>query len=85
MVIPLWMVTSIDSQGWMHTGDLATISESGYASITSRASDVIIRGGENISPKEIENHIMGHDADQDVQVFGIPVQKFGKSTVLGLS
>jgi len=69
---------SIDPQGWMHTGDLAIIYEDDYANITGRASDVIIRGGENIYPKEIENQFLRHAAVQDVQVFGIPDQKFGE-------
>lgn len=69
---------SIDANHWMHTGDLGVISEDGYANITGRAKDVIIRGGENIYPKEIENNIMRHEAVQDVQVFGIPDQKFGE-------
>ena len=69
---------AIDAQGWMHTGDLATIAEDGYANITGRSSDVIIRGGENIYPKEIEDHFRRCEKVQDVQVFGIPDEKFGE-------
>ena len=69
---------AIDEQGWMHTGDLATIGEDGYANITGRSSDVIIRGGENIYPKEIEDHFRRCEKVQDVQVFGIADEKFGE-------
>ncbi|PHR61894.1 MAG: AMP-binding protein [Robiginitomaculum sp.] len=69
---------SIDRRKWMHTGDLAVIDDEGYANITGRAKEVIIRGGENIYPKEIEDHFMRHSAVQDVQVFGVPDNKFGE-------
>jgi fatty-acyl-CoA synthase len=64
--------------GWMHTGDLATIDESGYARIVGRAKDMIIRGGENIYPREIEEFLFRLDKVADVQVVGIPDAKFGE-------
>lgn len=69
---------SIDAEGWMHTGDLAVFSEDGYANITGRAKDVVIRGGENLYPREIEEYLMAHDDIQDVQVFGVPDARFGE-------
>ncbi len=71
---------AIDAQGWMRTGDLAVISEDGYANITGRSKDVVIRGGENIYPKEIEEYLLAHEEIQDVQVFGVPDEKFGEVT-----
>lgn len=68
----------IDAAGWMHTGDLATIDEDGYCNIVGRIKDVVIRGGENISPREIEEFLYTHPDIQDVQVFGVPDEKFGE-------
>ncbi|MDO5705405.1 MAG: AMP-binding protein, partial [Paracoccus sp. (in: a-proteobacteria)] len=69
---------AIDEDGWMHTGDLATIDEQGYCAIVGRVKDMLIRGGENIYPREIEEYIFRHPAVQTVQVFGVPDQKFGE-------
>ncbi|WP_339805167.1 AMP-binding protein [uncultured Marinobacter sp.] len=69
---------AIDTDGWMHTGDLAVIDNEGFCNITGRAKDVIIRGGENIYPKEIEDFLYRHPAIQEVQVFGVPDSKFGE-------
>lgn len=69
---------SIDEAGWMHTGDLATMDEDGYVNITGRLKDMIIRGGENIYPREIEEFLFTHPAVQDVQVFGIPDDRMGE-------
>ncbi|MDD9841619.1 MAG: AMP-binding protein [Alphaproteobacteria bacterium] len=69
---------SIDEQGWMHTGDLATIDEEGYAKITGRLKDMIIRGGENIYPLEIEEFLRGHADIAEVAVFGVPDEKYGE-------
>ncbi|WP_262693652.1 AMP-binding protein [Kordiimonas aquimaris] len=69
---------AIDTSGWMHTGDLAVMDDDGYANITGRLKDMIIRGGENIYPREIEEFLYTHPAVQDVQVFGIPDDKFGE-------
>jgi fatty-acyl-CoA synthase len=68
----------VDEQGWMHTGDLATIDEDGYCNIVGRVKDLIIRGGENISPREIEELLYRHPQIQDVQVFGIPDRHYGE-------
>jgi fatty-acyl-CoA synthase len=64
--------------GWMHTGDLATLDEDGYCAITGRVKDLIIRGGENISPLEIEEYLFTHPDVREVQVFGIPDERLGE-------
>lgn len=64
--------------GWMHTGDLATIDAEGYCRIIGRSKDIVIRGGENISPREIEEYLYRHPAVRDVQVIGIPDATFGE-------
>lgn len=69
---------SIDENGWMHTGDLAVMDDQGYVNITGRLKDMIIRGGENIYPREVEDYLYTHPAVRDVQVFGIPDNKFGE-------
>jgi len=69
---------SIDSDGWMHSGDLAVIDKDGYCNIVGRVKDMIIRGGENIYPKEIEDFLYQLPAIKDVQVFGVPDEKFGE-------
>jgi fatty-acyl-CoA synthase len=69
---------AIDERGWMHTGDLATLNEEGYCKIVGRVKDLIIRGGENISPREIEEFLYGHPKVQEVQVFGIPDARYGE-------
>ncbi len=69
---------AIDGDGWMHTGDLATIDEEGYCNITGRVKDMLIRGGENVYPREVEEYLYRHPAVQEVQVFGVPDPKFGE-------
>jgi fatty-acyl-CoA synthase len=69
---------AIDNAGWMHTGDLATMDEDGYCNIVGRIKDMVIRGGENIYPREIEEFLYRHPAIQDVQVFGVPDQRYGE-------
>ena len=69
---------AIDVEGWMHTGDLAVMDIDGYVNITGRIKDLIIRGGENISPREIEEFLYGHPDIIDVQVVGVPDEKFGE-------
>ncbi len=64
--------------GWMHTGDLATMDADGYCKIVGRIKDMVIRGGENIYPREIEEFLYRHPAIQDVQVFGVPDQRYGE-------
>jgi fatty-acyl-CoA synthase len=68
----------IDEDGWLHTGDLATIDDNGYVKITGRAKDMIIRGGENVYPREIEEFLYTHPEISDVQVYGVPDQKYGE-------
>lgn len=68
----------IDSNGWLHSGDLAAVDENGYYTITGRIKDMIIRGGENIYPKEIEEFLYTHPAVKDVQVIGVPSSKYGE-------
>jgi len=68
----------LDSAGWMHTGDLATIDEEGYCRIIGRIKDLVIRGGENISPREVEEYLYRHPAIRDVQVIGVPDAKYGE-------
>ncbi|MED5298526.1 MAG: AMP-binding protein [Actinomycetota bacterium] len=69
---------AIDAEGWMHTGDLAVMDVDGYVNITGRIKDLIIRGGENVSPREIEEFLYGHPDIIDVQVVGVPDEKFGE-------
>ena len=69
---------AIDAQGWMHTGDLATMDDEGYVNIVGRIKDMVIRGGENVYPREIEEFLYRHPAIQDVQVVGVPDAKFGE-------
>ncbi len=68
----------IDEARWMHTGDLAVIDADGYCSIVGRLKDMIIRGGENVYPREIEEFLYAHPKVLDVQVFGVPDAKFGE-------
>ncbi len=69
---------AIDADGWMHTGDLATMDAQGYVNIVGRIKDMVIRGGENIYPREVEEFLYRHPQVQDVQVVGIPDQKYGE-------
>ena len=69
---------AIDAAGWMHTGDLAVIDEAGYCNIVGRLKDMVIRGGENIYPREIEEFLYRHPKVQDVQVIGVPDHKYGE-------
>ncbi|HTZ34397.1 MAG TPA: AMP-binding protein [Stellaceae bacterium] len=69
---------AIDAAGWMKTGDLATIDDEGYCNIVGRIKDMVIRGGENIYPREIEEFLYRHPKIQDVQVIGVPDPRFGE-------
>jgi fatty-acyl-CoA synthase len=69
---------AIDSARWMHTGDLATMDDEGYVNIVGRIKDMIIRGGENVYPREIEEFLYGHPAIVDVQVVGVPDPRYGE-------
>jgi fatty-acyl-CoA synthase len=68
----------IDDDGWLHTGDLAVMDENGYVRITGRAKDMVIRGGENVYPREIEEFLFTHPDISDVQVYGVPDEKYGE-------
>ncbi|HUY04559.1 MAG TPA: AMP-binding protein [Rhodocyclaceae bacterium] len=69
---------AIDAAGWMHTGDLATIDDQGYCNIVGRIKDMVIRGGENIYPREIEEFLYRHPKVQEVQIVGVPDRKYGE-------
>jgi len=69
---------AIDADGWMHSGDLATMDDDGYVNIVGRIKDMIIRGGENIYPREIEEFLYSHPAIADAQVIGVPDEKYGE-------
>ena len=69
---------AIDADGWMHTGDLGVIDDEGYCNIVGRAKDMVIRGGENIYPREVEEFLYRHPKVQDVQCIGVPDHKYGE-------
>ena len=69
---------AIDDDGWMHTGDLGVMAEDGYVNIVGRIKDMVIRGGENIYPREIEEFLYTHPDIEDVQVIGVPDEKYGE-------
>lgn len=68
----------LDANGWMHTGDLAVIDDEGYCNIVGRIKDMVIRGGENLYPREIEEFLYRHPKIQDVQIFGVADQRYGE-------
>jgi fatty-acyl-CoA synthase len=69
---------AIDRSRWMHTGDLATMDAKGYVNIVGRIKDLVIRGGENVYPREVEEFLYGHHAVADVQVVGVPDDRYGE-------
>jgi fatty-acyl-CoA synthase len=69
---------AIDADGWMHTGDLAVMTDDGYVNIVGRIKDMVIRGGENVYPREIEEFLYTHPAVADVQVIGVPDERYGE-------
>jgi fatty-acyl-CoA synthase len=69
---------AIDAEGWMHTGDLATIDAEGYCNIVGRVKDMVIRGGENVYPREVEEFLYRHPKVREVQVFGVPDDRYGE-------
>jgi fatty-acyl-CoA synthase len=69
---------AIDRARWMHTGDLATLDADGYANIVGRIKDMVIRGGENVYPREVEEFLYQHPAVGDVQVVGVPDARYGE-------
>jgi fatty-acyl-CoA synthase len=76
---------AIDSKGWMHTGDTAVMDEDGYVNIVGRIKDMIVRGGENVYPVELEDFLMAHDAIEAVQVTGVPDSKYGEEIIAWIS
>jgi fatty-acyl-CoA synthase len=72
---------AIDADGWLHTGDLAVMDENGYCKITGRIKNMIIRGGENVYPREIEEYLFTHPKISDVQIYGIPDRKYGEQVM----
>jgi fatty-acyl-CoA synthase len=72
---------AIDRAGWMHTGDLATMDDAGYCKIVGRIKDMVIRGGENVYPREIEEFLYGHPDVTDVQVIGVPDERYGEEVM----
>jgi fatty-acyl-CoA synthase len=76
--MPVKTAEAIDQEGWMHTGDLGQMDDDGYVQITGRIKDMVIRGGENIYPREIEEFLYEHPAIADVQVIGVPDEKYGE-------
>ena len=72
---------AIDAARWMHTGDLATMDDEGYINIVGRIKDMIIRGGENIYPREVEEFLYGHPMIADIQVIGVPSEKYGEEVM----
>lgn len=79
--MPEMTAQAIDAEGWLHTGDLAMREPNGYFRITGRLKDLVIRGGENIFPREIEEVLYEHPAVRDVQVIGVPDRKFGEQVI----
>ena len=79
--MPLATAQAIDAEGWLHSGDIACRDENGNYRITGRLKDMIIRGGENIYPKEIEEFIYTHPSVKDVQVIGVPDKKYGEEAM----
>jgi fatty-acyl-CoA synthase len=75
---PARTVEAIDKEGWMHTGDLATLDDEGFCNIVGRIKDMVIRGGENVYPREIEEFLYSHPEIADVQVVGVPDHKYGE-------
>jgi fatty-acyl-CoA synthase len=75
---------AIDAARWMHTGDLATMDDEGYVKIVGRSKDMIIRGGENVYPREIEEFLYSHDAISDASVYGVPDPRYGEAVVVSV-
>ncbi len=82
--MPKATASAIDNQGWLHTGDIACRRPDGYYLITGRLKDMIIRGGENIYPREIEEFIFTHKAVEDVQVIGVPDKRYGEEIMASI-
>jgi fatty-acyl-CoA synthase len=83
--MPEMTAKAIDAEGWLHTGDLALREPSGYLRITGRLKDLVIRGGENVYPREVEEVLHRHPAVRDAQVIGVPDAKFGEQVMAWVS
>ena len=81
---PKETATAIDREGWLHTGDQASLDQDGYVRVTGRLKDIIIRGGENIAPREIEEFLLTHPKVLDVAVYGIPNEKWGEEVAAAI-
>jgi fatty-acyl-CoA synthase len=81
---PAATAQAIDDEGWLHTGDQATLDSEGYVRITGRIKDIIIRGGENIAPKEVEDLLRQHSKIADVYVYGVPDEKYGEEVAAAI-
>jgi fatty-acyl-CoA synthase len=79
---PAKTAAAIDDDGWMHTGDLAVMTDDGYCNIVGRIKDMVIRGGENIYPREIEEFLYTHPDIEDVQAIGVPDEKYGEELMV---
>ena len=77
--------SAIDGKGWMHTGDIAVMDSEGYVNIVGRIKDMIVRGGENVYPREIEEFLITHEAIEAVQVTGVPDAKYGEAIIAWIS
>jgi fatty-acyl-CoA synthase len=75
---PARTAEAIDDDGWMRTGDLAVMAEDGYVNIVGRIKDLVIRGGENVYPREVEEFLYTHPDVEDVQVIGVPDERYGE-------
>ena len=75
---------AIDAARWMHTGDLATMDDEGYVKIVGRSKDMIIRGGENVYPREIEEFLYTHEAIADAPVYGVPDPRYGEEVMVSV-
>lgn len=82
--LPEATALAVDKDQWLHTGDLAVMDENGYCKITGRIKNMIIRGGENIYPREIEEFLYTHPAVSDIQVYGVPDRKFGEQSMAAI-
>jgi fatty-acyl-CoA synthase len=82
--MPVETEKAIDKEGWLHTGDLAVMDENGYCKITGRIKNMIIRGGENVYPREIEEFLYTHPKVSDIQVYGVPDKKYGEQVMAAI-
>jgi acyl-CoA synthetase (AMP-forming)/AMP-acid ligase II len=79
--MPEETAATLDAEGWLHTGDLGVMDPRGYCQVTGRLKDMIIRGGENVYPREIEDVLIGHEAISEIAVIGLPDERMGEEVV----